>query len=411
MPTIESNVWYVSKNGRAVTAKEQCQVLRLLYEILYTFGLMWQDVENASRAFESQRVLVAMCVLCMFDAVLRLDTSDSVVSNVFRREFYFSTNVGRSLRGTKIDIVSAELEFWNPKMCAARHDALRYLSYRETSCTFSIFNMSMRSSGSGPVVELDKMDSTMGFLRRVLVESKLSVIPKHPKPPSEMHALLGWLSCNIEKPFCNLDKKCPEFALTRDTATLVKFLVSMCSAQKESMMYAKERDEALQYRLSFQNDINRDSMKTKEGYYGCQPLRWEPKRVYGVSNSIGILSVSGFHNRRLFWGHGITIDSPTNVSRLLNVTHKNHHIEEQDVLVSTTLPRFNQALTEEQSETLISFLTVPYVVTRACVCVETHNHTNKILKVHENSARLLLLCGTKRITVRHSSIQHLSRRT
>eukprot|EP00938_MAST-03A_sp_MAST-3A-sp1_P001574 g1574.t1 len=96
IPTIEdkSNVWTKS----VVTSKQQRQVLKSLYELLYTFGLMWQDVENASRAFESQRALVAMCVLCMFDAVLRLNTPDSVVSSVFRDEFYFSTNVGRSLR-------------------------------------------------------------------------------------------------------------------------------------------------------------------------------------------------------------------------------------------------------------------------------------------------------------------------
>ena len=215
-------------------------------------------------------------------------------------------------------------------MCKTRNDALRYLLYREKSNVYSIFNMFVRSSGSGPVVELNKLDSTMGFLRRVLIEAKLSGVPKHPKPPSEMHALLGWLSCNKEvKPFRDLDKKCPEFAWVRDTATLFKFLTSMCSAQKESMMYAKERNETLQYHLSFHND-NLDETKTKTYY--SQPLRWEPKRVYGVSNSVGILTVSGFHNRKLFWGHGITIDSPTNVSRLLNcTTTSKNHIEEQDV--------------------------------------------------------------------------------
>ena len=216
-------------------------------------------------------------------------------------------------------------------MCKTRNDALRYLLYREKSCVYSIFNMFMRNSGSGPVVELNKLDSTMGFLRRVLIKSKLSVVPKHPKPPSEMHALLGWLSCNREvKPFRDLDKKCPEFALVRDTATLFKFLSSMCSAQKESMVYAKERNETLRYHLSFHNDNLNDETKTKTYY--SQPLRWEPKRVYGVSNSVGILTVSGFHNRTLFWGHGITIDSPTNVSRLLNsTTTSKDHIEEQDV--------------------------------------------------------------------------------
>ena len=233
--------------------------------------------------------------------------------------------------GTRIDVASAEFEFWNPKMCKTRNDALRYLLYREKSCVYSIFNMFMRNSGSGPVVELNKLDSTMGFLRRVLIKSKLSVVPKHPKPPSEMHALLGWLSCNREvKPFRDLDKKCPEFALVRDTATLFKFLSSMCSAQKESMVYAKERNETLRYHLSFHNDNLYDETKTKTYY--SQPLRWEPKRVYGVSNSVGILTVSGFHNRTLFWGHGITIDSPTNVSRLLNsTTTSKDHIEEQDV--------------------------------------------------------------------------------
>ena len=95
------------------------------------------------------------------------------------------------------------------------------------------------------------------------------------------------------------------------------------------MMYAKERNETLQYHLSFHND-NLDETKTKTYY--SQPLKWEPKRVYGVSNSVGILTMSGFHNRKLFWGHGITIDSPTNVSRLLNcTTMSKDHIEEQDV--------------------------------------------------------------------------------
>ena len=129
-------------------------------------------------------------------------------------------------------------------------------------------------------------------------------------------------------------------------------------------------------------------MKRKRKLTTVNP--WDGNRnVYGVSNSVGILTVSGFHNRKLFWGHGITIDSPTNVetlnctrcpkiiskSKMYVVPHhypnykKNHSIinttstmtKHKQVLVSTKIPRFNQALTEEQSETLLSFLTVPYM--------------------------------------------------
>ena len=203
---IFSTIWTPSNN------KQQHKVLKYLYNILYMFGLMWQDVTNPTRAFESQRALVAMCVLVMFDAVVR--NGDSIFSNVFRDEFYFSTNVGRSLIGSPVHVASAAFEFWDPEMCIRRNEALRYLMSREKSCTFSIFNMSVSSIGSGPAVELNKMDSTIGFLRRILIEFKLPVVPKHPKSPSEMHALLCWFSTGssgVEKPFCDLDKRCTFF--------------------------------------------------------------------------------------------------------------------------------------------------------------------------------------------------------
>jgi hypothetical protein len=95
-------------------------------------------------------------------------------------------------------------------------------------------------------------------------------------------------------------------------------------------MYAKERDETLQYRLSFYNE--NQGLKDRLKKTCSVPLRWSPIRVYGRSNSDGILRVVGFYNRVLFWGHGITIDSPINVSRLLDHT-SDDNIEEEDVRV------------------------------------------------------------------------------
>ena len=65
----------------------------------------------------------------------------------------------------------------------------------------------------------------------------------------------------------------------------------------------------------------------------------------------------GFYGRKLYFGEGLVVQSPCNVSKYLEIEMPT----EDDVLHADDLPTFNDTLSREEAELLFSFLTVDYV--------------------------------------------------
>ena len=61
--------------------------------------------------------------------------------------------------------------------------------------------------------------------------------------------------------------------------------------------------------------------------------------------------------RKLTWGDGPILNSPADVSRIIET----RNATEDDILHAEKLPRFQNTLSAEESELLMSFLTVPYM--------------------------------------------------
>lgn len=70
------------------------------------------------------------------------------------------------------------------------------------------------------------------------------------------------------------------------------------------------------------------------------------------------VDVVGFGGRKLKWGEGAAVQSPADVERLLPGLVMP---AEDDVLHAERLPTFGDTLSREESETLLSYLTVEYI--------------------------------------------------
>ena len=69
------------------------------------------------------------------------------------------------------------------------------------------------------------------------------------------------------------------------------------------------------------------------------------------------MDIVGFGQRKLRWGEGQVVHSPADVGKLLSLTMPS----EDDVLHAERLPGFGDTLSREESETLLSYLTVEYI--------------------------------------------------
>ncbi len=80
-------------------------------------------------------------------------------------------------------------------------------------------------------------------------------------------------------------------------------------------------------------------------------------RVRGSENNIGDCCCYGFGSRKLIWGEGSTLKSPADAGSLLGRSTPT----EEDILHTDNLPRFDGILSAEESESMLSYLTVDYI--------------------------------------------------
>lgn len=145
----------------------------------------------------------------------------------------------------------------------------------------------------------------------------------------------------------------PEFHMMRDMALLFKFLVTMETREAE-LLRRREEMRLGSFKLSFE----------ETSYYGrsfwksqIMPLRWEAVNFRGQDMDTADVSVDAFGGREIFFGEGPVVHSPTNVSLMLDIPHPT----EDDILHFDKLPTFGNTISREESELLLSYLTVDYL--------------------------------------------------
>ena len=237
------------------------------------------------------------------------------------------------------------MELVNPVHCIARSTVLQYISAMESRCQQFLFDFRMPEK-----FEVRKYGSTLLFLRKLMETCGYELIPRQQRnPPSEMEALTNWLI----DPNTPLAHEHPEFGMLRDMTLVFKFLATMEPRDEELMRRRMPVREYAPWSLSFDEGGRRGWFSLRP-----QPLVWEIVGVRGADLDIADLDVTGFGERKLAYGEGPIVHSPCDPSR-----HIDAHppVSEEDVLHADLLPTFGDTLSREESEMLISYLTVDYV--------------------------------------------------
>jgi len=107
------------------------------------------------------------------------------------------------------------------------------------------------------------------------------------------------------------------------------------------------------------------------------PLTWEVMGIRGQDKHIADIDLTGFGGRKLLFGQGSVTRSPSELRFLLHSssssskaggggggkerTDASASLTEDDVMHADRLPTFGDTLSREESEQLLSYLTVPYV--------------------------------------------------
>ncbi|RNF23641.1 uncharacterized protein Tco025E_02741 [Trypanosoma conorhini] len=338
-------------NTSAGAGDAQTRIQENIYSLVLSYTTAWQAVEVPTRAFDSKRCLVAMAILVVYDAVARCTRGGgqcSLFASMLNSDggYYLSTSVGR--HALPFVRVSATLELVRPQFLLARSAIVRYITFQQRHCAHELFDLRMPEK-----LELRKESVTVRFLRRLLDSCgySLHAAGGFAAAGSEMDMLMQW--------FCShrtsLAREHPEFGRLRDMVLLTKFLATMEMRDAQLLRRRRQLDEFATWRLTFDEDAPGRQMNA--GWRtNPSPPEWECVLVRGRDSDIADLVVTGFGDRELLYGEGLLLHSPIDVGRLLGVEHPT----EDDVLHATAMPTFEGTMSEEESEILLSCLTVPY---------------------------------------------------
>ena len=152
-----------------------------------------------------------------------------------------------------------------------------------------------------------------------------------------------------------LSNVCPEMYWLRDMSLLFKFLCTMETRTAELMRKRKDTNEYQFWRLTFDADtaVRHQGM----GWDGHVPtIFWEVQGVRGADQDIADIDATAF-GRQISLGEGPIVASHADVGLLIAKPSPT----EDDILHTDQLPTFQNTLSPQESETLLSFLTVPYL--------------------------------------------------
>lgn len=334
-------------------ADMQKEIMSSTYYLMLSLANAWQAVENPSRSFDAERCLIAMTMLLVYDAVARQQRGARggfMLATLLHTDggYFPSTTLGR--RTVPFASVAATLELTRPGMLPIRSAVLRYVEFQRTTLKHELFDIRQPDK-----LELRKGSTTAIFLRTYLdncgysLDESGSMLGQN---ASEMEKLMEWL-CGARTP---LAREHPHFCMYRDMVLLAKFLGTMEMRDAQLLHRRKELDPLASWRLSFEEDAPGRQMsagwRTRPS-----PPKWECVMVRGRDMDIADIIVKGFGDREVMYGEGLTMQSPIDVSRLIEVDHPT----EDDVLHAKTMPSFGGAMSPEEAEVMLSCLTTPYL--------------------------------------------------
>uniref|UniRef100_M4BT12 ubiquitinyl hydrolase 1 n=1 Tax=Hyaloperonospora arabidopsidis (strain Emoy2) TaxID=559515 RepID=M4BT12_HYAAE len=344
----------------------QLRCLKYIHSLLMVLGSVWQSMEQPSRQFDSERALAALCALCIFDAVVRTPAADEPLEISLMMEEEDGYVLAHTFCKANISIKKLALttEFARPNFCVVRGQVLAYLHSQDVKGKRQLFDYHMPDDK----IEIKRYSTTILFFRRLMERYHYQLIdPDNQTPPTEMEALMEWF-CSDTTPMA---EDHPEVGMTRDLVMMVKFLATMETKEVELMKHRTANEHWQMWQLSFD-----DSAAThRRNFFGVRglnqvlhgTLKWEVVNFRGSDQDIADVEVKGFIDRKVYFGEGPVVTSPANLSALFVKCSSNMSagslstvITEDDIMHLTDLPTYNGTLSTEESEYLMSYLTVPY---------------------------------------------------
>jgi hypothetical protein len=352
---------------RQPVAKEmQFRCLDHLHSLLMILGSVWQSMEQPSRQFDSERALAALCVLSIYDALLRTPAADDPmeISLMMEEEGGYVLAHTFCKANFSIQKMTSAMEFARPNFCVVRGQVLAYFHSQDVKGKRQLFDYHMPEDK----IEVKKYSTSLLFFRQLMERYHYQLIdPNNQTPPTEMEALMEWF-CSDTTPMADDH---PEVGLTRDLVMVVKFLATMETKEVELMRRRSAHQHWQMWQLSFDDS----SSTQRRNFFGMRglnqilhaTLKWEVVNFRGSDQDIADVEVEGFMERKVYFGEGPIITSPANLSALLVKSSSNSSagslptvITEDDIMHLTDLPTYNGTLSAEEAEYLMSYLTVPY---------------------------------------------------
>ncbi|RLN73048.1 hypothetical protein BBJ28_00012419, partial [Nothophytophthora sp. Chile5] len=350
-----------------VTKDLQLRCLTHLHSLLMILGSVWQSMEQPTRQFDSERSLAALCVLCIYDALLRtLAVDDPLeISRMMEEEGGYVLAHKFCKANFSLQKMTSAMEFARPNFCVVRGQVLAYFHSQDVKGKRQLFEYHMPEDK----IEVKKYSTTLLFFRRLMERYHYQLIDVEDQtPPTEMEALMEWF-CSEDTPMA---KEHPEVGLTRDLVMVVKFLATMETKEVELM----RRRVAYQHWQMWQLSFDDSSSTHRRNFFGMRglnrilhaTLKWEVVNFRGSDQDIADVEVEGFMERKVFFGEGPIVTSPAELGALLVKSSSNAAsagslpslITEDDIMHLTDLPTYHGTLSAEESEYLMSYLTVPY---------------------------------------------------
>ncbi|KAH3756032.1 nxn protein [Pelomyxa schiedti] len=321
----------------------QLNFLEKLYKLTYTYASIWQSVERPTRSADSQRALVAGCIICIFDAVLRFVAEHNPldVSVLMAEDGGYMQHLGVCTNNRSFEEVCATMELVNPVHATTRNAMLSYLNFLKLTTSNQLFAYRHPDK-----IEIKKYGGTVTFMCKLLERSNTEI---HSGGSSEMQSLMNWLLGS------EITSKHPEFALWRDMALLFKFLATMDTLEMEQLRMRQALRQNQSFHISFEDAGGR---RGGSGWnVQAEPIKWEVVNYRGVDIDTADVKAIAFGTREINFGEGPVVQSPADVAKILRVPLPT----EDDVLHTDDLPTFGDTLSREESELLMSYLTVDYM--------------------------------------------------
>jgi thiol-disulfide isomerase/thioredoxin len=333
---------------------DQFQMLDAIHSLLLSFATAWQAVDPPTRAHDSERAIVSACSLVSFEAIARSQAPNSsqqcqVLAFLMNHErgLRFSSSSCQSNRS--FEEISRSFELRRPQYLFAREQLLRYFRTSKERFRDEIFDIHQAHK-----LELRMHSNTIHFVTNYIQQCGYELIPRRQQMRTpEMEVIMTWLL----DPNSKLNSERREFSLTRNVVLMCKFLFTMDQRDAQLWRKKKERDRHATWRLSFEEEGPGQHLSASWRTSPSEP-RWEYLGLRGADQDIADFEVKGFGDRQIDYGEGLVVQSPTNLSAMLGGCL---HPMEDDVLHFENLPSFGGILSSDESEVLLSCLSVEHL--------------------------------------------------